>query len=122
MKLMAGGLKPGRRFSGAAYSVRSGIPATNRSLGKSFWFFAARIRGKGVGVWATTLAPSLGRKPPGGTAYVVQAANVVAWTNSDWGSFGSFPKNYPLYPPGDPPLNHPGLKIAIACVRTLVPG
>jgi hypothetical protein len=117
MKLLASGLNRGRRFVGTGYAVRSGIPPTSHSLGKSYWFLAARIRGRGVGVWATTLSPSLRRKPPGGTGNILQAANAVAWRNSQWGVLGSFPKNYPLYPPGEPPLDNPGLSRAVVCVR-----
>ena len=113
-KEIASGLKRGRHFSGSLYAVRTGIPPVSQSFGKSFWFMAGRISGKGVGVWATTLAPALARKPK--TANTVDAANAVAWSNSDWGSFGSFPKNYGS-PPGDPPLDNPALGIALACVR-----
>lgn len=115
MKLIAGGLKRGRKFSGSGYAVRSGIPPVSQSFNKSFWWIAVRIRGRGVGVWATTLSPSLRRKPPGGTANTLQAANLVAWKNSDWGSFGTFPKNYGR-PPGNPPLDNPGRRIALSCV------
>jgi hypothetical protein len=115
MKLVAGGLKRGRKFSGGGYAVRSGIPPVSQSFNKSFWWIAVRIRGRGVGVWATTLSPSLRRKPPGGTADTLQAANLVAWKNSDWGSFGTFPKNYGS-PPANPPLDNPGRRIALSCV------
>ena len=113
MKAIASGLRPGRHFSGSGYAVRTGIPPVSQSLGKSFWFLAARIRGRGIGVWATTLAPSLTRKPSAG---LIDAANAVAWNNSDWGSLGSFPKNYGR-PPSDPPLDNPARRIAVSCVH-----
>jgi hypothetical protein len=116
MNLIASGLKTGRRFSGSGYAVRSGIPPVSQSFNKSFWWIAARIRGRGVGVWATTLSPSLTRKPPGGTGNTIQAANSIAWKNSDWGSFGTFPTNYGS-PPTNPPLDNPGRQIALSCIR-----
>ncbi len=116
MRLIVSGLKRGRRFTGTGYEVRTGIPPVSQSFGKSFWFMAARIRGRGIGVWATTLAPSLTRKPSSGNT--IDAANAVAWKNSDWGSFpeGSFPKNYGS-PPTVPPLSNPARPKAISCVH-----
>jgi hypothetical protein len=115
MKLIAGGLKRGRKFSGSGYAVRSGIPPVSQSFNKSFWWIAARIRGRGVGVWATTLAPILTHKPPPTVADTITAANLVAWNNSDWGVLGHFPKNYGT-PPAVPPLDNPGRRIALSCV------
>jgi hypothetical protein len=92
-KLIASGLRRGRRFAGTGYAVKSGIPSVSQSFNKSFWWVAFRIRGRGVGVWATTLAPSLTRRPPSGVGNSIDAANLVAWNNSDWGVIGHFPKN-----------------------------
>jgi len=36
MKIIASGLKPGRKFSGSGYAVRSGIPSVSQSFNKSF--------------------------------------------------------------------------------------
>jgi hypothetical protein len=115
MKLIAGGLKRGRKFSGSGYAVRSGIPPVSQSFNKSFWWIAFRIRGRGVAVWATTLAPILTHKPPPTVANSITAANLVAWNNSDWGVLGHFPKNYGT-PPAVPPLDNPGRRIALSCV------
>jgi hypothetical protein len=115
-KVIASGLRRGRRFTGTGYAVKSGIPPVSQSFNKSFWWVAFRIRGRGVGVWATTLAPSLTRKPGSGVGNSINAANLVAWNNSDWGVLGHFPKNYGT-PPAVPPLDNPGRAIALSCVR-----
>jgi hypothetical protein len=105
MKIIAKGLNRGRAFDSGGYAVRSG----NRSTP---WFIAARIRSRGIAVWATDITPTLVKQPP---AAFIQAANAVAWHNSQWGVSGSFPKNYPSAPTV-PPLGSPGIRVAAACV------
>jgi hypothetical protein len=105
-KLLAGGMNSGKQLAGTVYAVPSGDKKTP-------WVFAARIRGAGIAEWATDLTPTT----PANTsaAHFIQAANSVAWSNSQWGVLGSFPKNYPS-PPGVPPLDSPAFAHAVACI------
>jgi hypothetical protein len=104
-KLLAGGLNSGKRLSSTVYAVPSGDEKTP-------WVFAARIGSAGVAEWATDLTPTT----PANTkaAHFIQAANSVAWNDSQWGVLGSFPKNYPS-PPAVPSLDDPAFSRAAAC-------
>ena len=74
---------------------------------------SSHIGSAGVAEWATDLTPTT----PANTkaAHFIQAANSVAWNDSQWGVLGSFPKNYPS-PPAVPSLDDPAFDGAAACL------
>jgi hypothetical protein len=105
-KILATGLNKGKRLAGTVDAVASGNAKTP-------WIFAARISGAGVAVWATDLTPTTPANTS--TGHFIQAANSVAWHDSQWGSLGSFPKNYPT-PGVVPALDDPAFTRAAACI------
>jgi hypothetical protein len=104
-KILASGLKRGKRLASTVYAVPS-------SSGRTPRIFAARIGGAGIAEWATDLTPTT---PATSKANFIQAANAVAWHTSQWGVFGSFPKNYGG-PPSAPSLDDPAFGRAAACL------
>ena len=104
MRAISEGLHRGRKLTGAGYAVRANQPR------RAPWIVAVRIAGKGIGLWATDIAPTTRTV---GTGFL-QSANSVAWSNSDWGTLGRFPRNYPTIAP---PLGDLGFALAEACIH-----
>jgi hypothetical protein len=105
--IIATGLNGGRKFSGRMWAVSTGAP-------KAPWAMSTRISGfPGIAIWVTDLTPTTRSQPP---ASFIQAANNLAWTHSQWGSLGTFPRNYPGGP-GFPSLDNAGIAKTATCLR-----